>query len=473
MKAGKISISAIALFLTMFLVVYINFNTSYWNDKTRVISNDIISYYAYLPATFIYDDFTLSFMNTRPDDYGSKFWPKITPTGKYVIITSCGMSMLYFPFFIVAHPIAQYLGYEANGFSAPYKFAIILSSMVYLFIGLIFMRKLLLKYFSEPVTALTIIGIMTGTNLLWYATVEAAMTHVFSFSLISVFMYYADVWLNKTTLRLTLWLGLLAGIISLVRPTNVVVLLILLLWKVTTLSEFKERLLLFLKNWYLVLAMAGVFFMVWIPQFLYWKAVAGQYLYFSYPDSNHFYFGNPQFFNTMFSWRKGWLIYIPLMWLMLAGIGLMYKEKREFFWPVLVYFLVSWYVISSWWDWWYGGGFSIRPYIDSSSVFAFGIAAFLTFIFKQGKWIKKAGMVLFVLLTLIGATHHTKYFFGSIHWDSMTRKAYFDSLFRLRPSESFYSKIRSPDYESARKGIYRYMDEATEIENSPQNNPSE
>ena len=119
MKAGKISMSAIALFLTMFLVVYINFNTSYWNDKTRVISNDIISYYAYLPATFIYDDFTLSFMNTRPDDYGNKFWPKVTPTGKYVIITSCGMSMLYFPFFIVAHPIAQYLGYEATVFQLP------------------------------------------------------------------------------------------------------------------------------------------------------------------------------------------------------------------------------------------------------------------------------------------------------------------------------------------------------------------
>ena len=55
----------------------------------------------------------------------------------------------------------------------------------------------------------------------------------------------------------------------------------------------------------------------------------------------------------------------------------------------------------------------------------------------------------------------------------MTRKAYFDSLFRLRPSESFYSKIRAPDYELARKGIYRYIDEAKENENSPENKPSD
>lgn len=469
MILGKISKSAIALFLTMFLVVCINFNTSYWKDENRVIANDIISYYAYLPATFVYGDFTLSFMDKIPDDYGNKFWPKISPIGKKVIITSCGMSAMYFPFFIIAHPFAQYLGYQANGFTAPYKFAIVFGSMFYLFLGLFFMRKLLIRYFSDLVSALVIMAIMLSTNILWYATVEAAMTHVFSFSLISIFLYSTDRWHEKITVKQTILLGFLIGLISLIRPTNIVVIIILVLWKITTFNELKTRILLFLNKWYLVLFMILIFFLVWIPQFLYWKTVAGQYLYFSYPDSNHFYFGNPQLFNNLLSWRKGLLIYTPIMALSFFGIGLMYRKNKQFFWPVMVYFIISWYIISSWWDWWYGGGFGNRPYIDSYSIYAFGLATFLTWIFKQKIWLKTSGIALLFLLCIIGSYHHARYYYGSIHWDSMTKEAYFDSLFRLRPTQTFYSKIRPPDYEAARRGVYRYMDETVNTDNDRKN----
>jgi hypothetical protein len=43
----------------------------------------------------------------------------------------------------------------------------------------------------------------------------------------------------------------------------------------------------------------------------------------------------------------------------LIGIGLLHRVNKLFFWPVLVYFLISWYILSSWWDWWYGGGFGM------------------------------------------------------------------------------------------------------------------
>jgi len=47
-----------------------------------------------------------------------------------------------------------------------------------------------------------------------------------------------------------------------------------------------------------------------------------------------------------------------------------------------------------------------------------------------------------------------KYRYGSIHYDSMTREALFDSFWRLKPSSTFYEKLKRPDYEKARQGIY-------------------
>lgn len=454
-----ISVARIASWIVISVVLYINFNTSFWNDKNRIITSDIISYYAYLPATFVYNDITLGFIGQDPQVHGKHFWPKTTPIGKKAIITSCGMSMMYFPFFAIAHPATMYLGYPSDGFSMPYKFAIVMSSMFYLAFGLYFLRRVLVKYFSQTVTALTILAIGLGTNLLWYATVEAAMSHVYSFSLISAFIYFTDKWHDKQSFRNSLILGLLAGIISLIRPTNLLVVILLIFWKVSSWKEFTGRIMFFLKKWYLILLMIFAVFLVWTPQFLYWKLVAGQYLYYSYPDDAGFYFNNPQFWNNLFSWRKGWLIYTPVMIFALIGIGFLYKVKRGFFLPILLYFLISWYVISSWFDWWYGGGFGIRPYIDSYGIFAIPLAAFLTWAFRQKLTLKIISIVLFVAFSLQGAFHHTQYYYGAIHWDSMTKEAYFDSFWRIRWSDDFHSKLKTPDYQLARKGIYKTVDE--------------
>jgi hypothetical protein len=41
---------------------------------------------------------------------------------------------------------------------------------------------------------------------------------------------------------------------------------------------------------------------------------------------------------------------------------------------------------------------------------------------------------------------------------AMTKEAYLDSFWRIRPSEKFNELIREPDYQLARKGIYRYAE---------------
>ena len=64
-----------------------------------VIEWDVISYYSYLPATFIYGDVTLGFLDDKDFKYYAKFWPVELEDGNRLILTSMGLSVLYSPFF--------------------------------------------------------------------------------------------------------------------------------------------------------------------------------------------------------------------------------------------------------------------------------------------------------------------------------------------------------------------------------------
>ena len=455
-------ISAWAIIFCLSIVLYINFYHSNWNNTEKVIGHDARSYYAYLPATIIYNDLSLEFLKSPGNQLGKGFWGKKSPIGKTVIITSYGMSLLYSPFFLIAHSSAKLMGYPADGYSVPYCFALVMSSIFYLFIGVIFLRKFLLKYFSKLVVAITISIIILTTNMLWYVTFEATMTHVYSFGLISIFIYLIDKWIEHPSIKHTLLIGFLIGIITLIRPTNVVIVLLLVFWKVTSWKEFVNRLLLIIKDWYHILIMIIVFIIIWIPQFLYWKYISGSYIYYSYPDSMGFFFDNPQLFNSLFSWRKGFLIYTPVMIFSFIGIGILYKKNKQFFLPIVIYWLASWYIISSWWDWWYGGGFGIRPYIDSYGILAIGLAAFLTWVFSARRLLKTIIITIFIITIALSVWHFKRYQHGSIHWAGMTKQAYFNSFWRATPAANFYEKVRMPDIKLARKGIYKYEDEQKE-----------
>ncbi len=456
---NKIDLSKVALLISLAIVLLINFRYANWETTEKVIGHDARSYYAYLPAAIIYNDLSLEFLDGPGNKLGKGFWGKKTPTGKTAIITSYGMSLLYSPFFLIAHSVAKLSNYPANGYSLPYCFALVMSSIFYLFLGAIFLRKFLIKYFAKLAVAITLFVIIISTNMLWYVTFEATMTHAYSFGLISILIYIIDRWIDNSTILLTMLLGLLIGIITLIRPTNVIVVSLLIFWNITSWHELKNRILFFLKKWYLLLLMIIIFIIIWIPQFMYWKYISGNYIFYSYPDSMGFFFNNPQLLNTMLSWRKGLLIYTPVLIFAFIGVGLLYKNKKEFFFPIVIYWLFTWYIISSWWDWWYGGSLGLRPFIDSYGILAIGLAAFLTWALKLKRTPKYIFILFFFLITVLSTWHFKRYQHGSIHWAGMTKKAYFNSFWRATPAPNFYEKIRMPDYKLAKKGIYKYEDE--------------
>lgn len=134
-----------AVVVIIILIILIrNLDLGIWKIPDRIISWDVISYYAYLPATFIYHDPTLEFFKNPEEDFSKKFWPVVSPTGKPVIMTTMGMSILYAPFFFMAHLYTQFSEYKADGYTEPYRFFLIISCIFYMMLGLIYLRKIVI-----------------------------------------------------------------------------------------------------------------------------------------------------------------------------------------------------------------------------------------------------------------------------------------------------------------------------------------
>ena len=87
------------------------------------------------------------------------------------------------------------------------------------------------------------------------------------------------------------------------------------------------------------------------------------------------------------------------------------------------------------------------------------MAASLVWILERKRWKKLALILAFVLITAQSTFHYFQYHYGAIHWVAMTKEAYLDSFWRIRPTERFHDLIKDPDYVLARKGIYKYEGE--------------
>lgn len=442
--------SKIAILLLAIVVIFINLNSKPWKTG-RVIHNDIISYYCYLPAAIIHHDLTFEFTKSNPEFYADKYWPLKTSEGNEVVKMTMGLAILYLPFFLVGHATALISGFPADGYSLPYLLSLQVSAIFYLLIGLIILRRILLKWFKPSVVGVVLFATFIGTNMLHYSTLEATMSHVYSFFLYSLFFLLTIKFWELPKIKFWIYLGFVIGLITLVRPTNGIILLFFFFWGVSNFSIIKERVFFLLKNWrFLIFAML-LALIVWIPQLLYWKSATGQWLYYSY-NSEGFFFLKPHIVEGLLSYRKGWLVYSPLMILPIAGLVLLIQKKRfDWFLPISVFFLINVYIIFSWWSWWYGGGLGARPLIESYALLSLPFAYLLSWI-NEKPWRKMLGYSLLIILTLYGLFINFQYRYMAIHWDSMNKAAYWDSFLRLKPSGRMNYLLQTPDYKSAING---------------------
>lgn len=380
--SDRYSLSSIALaFLVLLFLVLFFVYKKY--DLLNVLKWDVAGYYLYLPATFIYEDLDgVAFYEELSEEYKTadgraNYGIYFQEDGRPVMKYTAGMAILYTPGFLAGHLIARATGYPADGFSQPYQFMLLFTSILYAFLGLLFLRKILLRYYEDWLVALTLLIIGLGTNYYYYVVDEGAMPHIHLFALVAILLYCTVRWHETFRWKYALWIGVTLGMAALVRPTEILFAIIPLCWGVGSETGPREQLQKFLRHGRQFLAAAAIIIAIGSIQLIYWKWATGSWIYYSYHGEGHFDFSNPHIWEGLFSYRKGWLVYTPVMLFALAGIYRLRKAVPQLLVPLLAFIIIYLYVTFSWNPWWYGGSFGMRPLVQAYVLFALPLAAFL------------------------------------------------------------------------------------------------
>lgn len=354
------------------------------------IRADGSGYYAYLPAYVIYGDPSLE--ELARNHYGGSFPVKTgirryEPTGRYLDRFGVGTSVMMLPFFLLAHGITMItrspvdrhrFSYPADGYSFFYQHFAGLAGLFYLIVGVVLLRRSLERYFSEGITLATVLVLLFGTNLLHYGTGESVLSHAYSFSLFSALLYLVPKWYERPdSTTLSVLLGGVAGLIPLVRVPNALVLIFVPLFRISCAGEAAERLRFFSRHWMRLVLTLVVAFVVFSPQLFIWKYATGHWLVNPYQlQGEGFDFLKPAILNTLFSLKKGLLVWSPVLIFGVLGLWGLRAVCKDWALPTAVFLTVNLYVVSSWWMWWYGGSFGHRAFIESYAVLGFPMASF-------------------------------------------------------------------------------------------------
>ncbi len=404
MNKNKNIVSFISFVICIIFLLSAMFYNPRWKKSGvhATISWDVSGYYIYLPALFIYKDIKkVSFKNDIHNQYQNSSHPYQTRTyknGNEVAKYSCGLALQYLPFFLIADNLAKPLGYKRDGYSLPYQVAIHWGSLLIAIIGLYFARKNLLEYFYDKVVAITLLLLTLGTNYLNYASIDSPMTHNYLFFIYSVLIWTSIQFYKNPTWKKSIIIGLLVGLAALTRPTEIMIVLIPVFWGLPILSSssikdfcihildvIKKRILFLLKHYPKIVLSVIITVIIGSLQLIYWKYVGGSFLIYSYEEDQFLQWWNPFLKKGLFSFQKGWLIYTPLMFFALIGIGMMLFKKHSLAFIVSVYSFLFIYVTFSWNIWWYGGSLGQRPMVQAYALLIFPLAFFIQWVIQNKK----------------------------------------------------------------------------------------
>lgn len=373
LRALKFDFSAqIALFVVILLLIHPILE----GFPLKIISWDTYGYYLYLPQMFIEGDIAIQdlqpILETQQIYQPSPtfYQAHLLDNGNHVIQYPAGMAIAFLPFFLLGHLFASLFGYPLDGFSEPYAWAMILGSITYMIIGIFLLRKLLLHFFSPKISGITLLLVLLGTNYLAIHLMSHGMPHVYLFPLYADLILLTIKWHQNFSKKTAIFIGLIIGWMILIRPTEGLAILIPILWGIHDKSSLKQKLANLKKHYSgLLLAVIAGFIVISI-QLIYWKFVTGSFVFNSYANPGEgFDFDSPHLLDFLFSYRKGWFVYTPLMLLPFIAIFIKGKEKK--WWLSFIAFsLVTIYVSASWSNWWYAASFSQRTMMQSYPLFA-------------------------------------------------------------------------------------------------------
>lgn len=431
------------LAIAVALFQYRSINPSKQSGKPLVVTTwDAFGYYMYLPAVFTYHDFKklewLTEIDKKYQVTGGDGWQaQKQDNGNYVFKYLGGVAILEMPWFFIGDLVARNYGYPVDGFSPPYQYALAFGVIIYCLLAILLLRKILLRYFDDKTTAITLLLLCLATNFIQYAAVDNAQSHAYIFPLYVLVLYTTIKWHEQPKIGWAALTGYIIGLATISRPTEAIMIFIPIFWATQHKAAAKEK-------WMLVKAhrshvfIAAFFGILGIlPQLIYWKISSGSFIY---DVGSKWVFLSP-WFRVLFGFEKGWFIYTPVT--LFFVVGLFFIRSFPFRKSVLWFCLLNIWIIIAWDDWRYGGSFSTRALMQSYPVFALPLGALVQRL-NQQKW-----KVLFyaVAIYLLGVNLFQTWQYDRtiIHFNDMNRQYYRAVYLNAHPTPEDMSLLDNND----------------------------
>lgn len=369
------------------------------NPYKRPIIGDAKGYYAYLPAALIYQDFSFGFVERIEHQYypadgslGKDFLVE-QPNGTKVNKCFPGVSLFYLPFFLLAYFLSFLFLLPLDGYTPLFQWSIALAHWFYFCWGLLILDRIFIsRGIAWRQRFIGFLGLTFASNIFFYLVYDFSVAHVFGFFVCAYFIKLAIAWNQIPRWSLLGWMAVILCLAVIMRPTNALFLLALPLfvqWK-QIMSFARQQITLQSLPWLQLFLVVGILF---IPLLL-WKIQSGSWLVYSYGDER-MNFTSPHLLDFLFSVKKGWWFWSPIMLLMTIFSAVYFWEiqlwKSVYF---MLFVLFVAYVFSCWWMWTFGGGLGQRPMIEFYPILTFGCIGFLH-VFSKSR------MLILVLVPLI------------------------------------------------------------------------
>lgn len=425
------------LLISSLLVVLVGIicNQHLWDsDYDRKIESDAKGYYAFLPALFIYQDFTYSFV----DEMEMKYYPEDGSHAKHfrleqpngTVVNKCfpGTSIFYLPFFLLAAVFSALLNFPVDGYSVLFQWGIVAAHIFYYLAGISLlihvMRRRGFSFFTQFACA---VFLTFATNIYHYIIYDYGVAHIFGFFGCSLLIWLCHQYQSTRNRNYIGWSIVLLALLVITRPTNAMMLLVFPLFM--SWEEIKTAFnpVAMLKNGQWLYVPGGMLVLFIAP--LLWKIQTGNWLVYSYGNEKMDLL-NPHLFDYLFSYIQGWFLWTPFMlFAVILGAVYFFRKNKIKGFIFLFGVLGIAYVFSCWWVWTFGMAMGQRPMIDFYPVIIIGFAGFIN-------GINKGWLLLFLPFMGLNIVQSYQMRNGILTGGATTKEYYWSHFLQLKRDPS-------------------------------------
>lgn len=431
--AGKLSSLVLLIIFLFYSIPFITKTSEVLaGDRTCVCAFDGFGYYMYLPRLFQEGDlyFTHDWAQGIQNEYCNGVYAHQVEQGKYdnpLNIYQMGLAIVELPAYALADTIARISGFERNGFSTPYHVLFIANALIFIFLGLLYLKRLLRLFFSDAHSAISLLILYAASNTYITFTEQYDLAHLYLFTLNSIWLYHFFKFTQLQQKKNLIAAAVFFGLTVCIRPTQAI-------WGIIPfLYLFRE--LKFSRLFWKYIIHFPLAALIWnIPQIVYWKVVGGSFIILNI-HTEDIVLSDPHILDFLFSYRKGWILYSPVFLLIVPGLYYLFKNKNKLFWPIATFLATHIYIMSAWESWWFASSFGSRAMVETYPIIAillaqlvYSLRAFITklvvafFLLAVSvlNIIQSAQVKTFHLSTYRMSKQHYWYIFGKLNINNYT-----------------------------------------------------